>query len=156
MAAPRAGFRYSLRALILLVTVLCCCGGVCHRVTLRYDARGVSSADANRLLSKTMCPVRLPAAAQLVNLNAQFFLCHIGFDLDEPEFLRWADEWGWKLKRIGPSDGLDNFTLPVPTYDDVPESITDGYAHFGCTHRGGYDVLYDRKQQRAWLLYAHH
>jgi hypothetical protein len=124
-------------------------------MAVRYEAIGLNGTEANQLLRKAWSPARIPATATRVRLDAGFNNCLVAFDVDEASFLAWIKQWSWRLKGIGPQDPLLQFPARGhPINADIPERIDNGYAYFGGTHRGGYDVLYDKDQQRAWLVYS--
>jgi hypothetical protein len=144
--------RYTLRALLILVTALCCCGGLFHALTRFETAENVARVDW------------LPQTASNVSYYRSYNYTAYEFDMSEAEFRKWM----WldvqpitrpvKVRRyslIASSrayPGANPAAGEYEAWEAMREAtVTDGLYH---EHRrddgGGVCVAYDRAKGRVF------
>jgi hypothetical protein len=40
--------------------------------------------------------------------------------------------------------------------DELLPTVSEGFSFSNSSHRGGWDLVYDRKAKKGWVCYAHH
>lgn len=143
-------FRYSLRGLLVLITVTGCGFGLYHQVTHFETAENVGRVDW------------LPRSASNISYYKSYNFTAYEFDIPEAEFLIWAARW--KLLPISEPLKISRYCLKnncpdFRNYDEWEQWDERGHVTIavgwyfrrrwsGC---GGEDVAYDRTVGRAYF-----
>ena len=122
-------------------------------MTFRTNRKDVDAATANHVLTHAMSTMRVPLEAERVNIDAGFFSAFASFQISEAEFTALTEKRSWRMKPLARNDEWELYNFRI-LFQDFPPSIEDGLYYSNATHRGGYDVLYDRGAQRAWMIYT--
>jgi hypothetical protein len=152
MSATKARLRLTLAGLFAIVTFAAVffCG--VRLLFVRVTANAVTPAEANREFGELACPLGVPEKATNVDIYARFQGGGASFDIEESGFLEWARDHDWPIIRVRPSED------PVWTTPDClpkwPTDTKDAWYFSNSTHRGGWDVLFDRGRGRAYVYYS--
>ena len=146
---PLKGFRFSLLALMLLVTAAAfgsCCLGIAFRSA---EGTNLSAAEANRRLKYVHSYCEVPDGATNVALRASYPGATVSFDMPFPEFASYCTDRGWHLRPIDP-------TLPETVFDvdGKMTTISNGNYYRPTPGTGAYAAYYDRSRRRAWIHYT--
>jgi len=152
----RRPIRFSLRALFILVVFCALALYLLRFLIVTVSAENVSADRANKLLWHVGTPLQVPMAATNVTLRAGFLQARASFEIGEKDFLAWTRKWSWKVEPITKGHCKAMQVLSDVFESSFPESIADGFSFSDSSHRGGWDVAYDRVERRAWVHYSHH
>lgn len=146
----RPRFRFSLLALMALVTGAAFCANWLGLAYRRVEGKNLSATEANHRLEIVGCWCRVPEGTTAVDLHANSRWAFISFDMPFADFARYCNGRGWHLRLIDPK-------WPKEVCDRPGRFVTikHGYYYQGTTHRGGYDAYYDMDQRRAWIDHSH-
>jgi hypothetical protein len=151
----RRPIRFSLRALMVFVVLCCFASFLLRAFTVTVSAESVGASRANRLLWDVGSPLQVPVTATNVTLWAWFRQAQASFEIDEKDLLDWTGKQNWKVEPITGGHCKAMQILSQCFEPNFPESIANGYSFSNSSHRGGWDVVYDRLERRAWVHYSH-
>jgi hypothetical protein len=149
---PLKGFRFSLLALMLLVTAAAfgsCCIGLAVRET---HGTNLTAAEANKRLWLVRSYCEVPEGATDVYLRASYMRTAMSFEMPFSEFAAYCSDRGCYLRQIDP-----NWPQYTHDVDHKPLMITNGYYYRKvAANGGGYHVYYDMSTRRAWIHWSSH
>jgi hypothetical protein len=152
----RTSIHYPLSALLALVTF---CGfGSCvlRAVFFRVTAENTTVQQANKLLWHVGSPLQIPDTANNVTLRASFSRTSATFEMEKQDFEQWASKRSWQLKPITGGQDKAMEGLAQCFHGSFPPSIANGSSFSNSSNRGGWDVVYDHDNERAWVSYGRH
>jgi hypothetical protein len=148
----RKPIQFTIGALLALTTA--CAFSTClGRLVFRtIEGRAASAKAANEAFAETMCVLRVPESSDKVDFYARFQSGNASFDVSESEFLAWAKKYPWKLLEF-------NLSGETPaTWGGVewgwPQDAGRVWYFSNSSHRGGWNVMYDRDRQRAYVAFS--
>jgi hypothetical protein len=150
------GVRYSLAALLTMITLVGLCTGVFRVLFVPVSGHDVDANAANKHLRHSSSPLRLPSTAKHITFRATFVAAQAVFNVDEGHFLDWMTSHGWKPRPISGTRLKEADSLALCFHDDSLTAVSDGYWFSNSSHRGGWDVIYDRVESKVWVHYSHH
>jgi hypothetical protein len=144
--------QYTVLGLVVLVTFAACFFGVVRTLLVSVSAENLTPAQANRVLRENFCQLRVPEQGSNVAVFARFQTGGAAFDIPERNFLDWARDHEWNIARVQPAtDPTWHSPLIVPAW---PQNTKDAWFFSNGSHRGGWDVMYDRERRRAYVYFA--
>lgn len=152
MTIHRKPFQYTLLGLVVLLTTAGCFFGIVRVFFSEVNAKDTTPAEANRVFGENLCILTVPEQASRVDIHARFETGGASFDIEEEHFLDWARDHDWSITRVQPSSDPQWIT-PV-CRPEWPSSTKDAWYFSNASHRGGWDVMYDRDLCRAYVFFA--
>lgn len=139
--------RFSLAALFVVLTLAAVMSYFCGLTLREVSGKNLSGKEANGKLQYVGSPVRVPASATSVNIYASHFQTVASFDVTATQYREYCLQNGWPVYEV-------EWAIALKDLDGTTHTIEDGYFFDGSSDRAGYyDLYFDARQQRAWVIY---